>query len=318
LREANRYNSFGDYLRRTYGKRVQKITIDAGFTCPNRDGTLGVGGCTYCNNEGFSTGIRGDLSPRSVERQIIDGIEWAKRRYKAGRFIAYFQAYTNTHAPVSKLKELYDCVLDFPQIVGLAVGTRPDCVGPDVLDLVESYSEFLPEVWLEYGLQSAHDRTLRRINRRHDVRCFVEAVEAAQGRRIKVGAHIIFGLPGEDAEDMMATVDHLAALPIDGIKIHLLNILRETPLEREYADGRIRLLERGEYVGLVCDAVERLPERVLIHRLTAEAPDSILVAPDWCRDKTGVLADIDCELERRGSRQGIRASRDAGTPGQMK
>lgn len=302
--QQKRYNHFGDYLRRTYGKRVQKITIDAGLSCPNRDGTIGTGGCIYCNNEGFSPSVRRKRSEKSVEQQITDGIEWGKRRYKAGRFIAYFQSYTNTYAPAPELKELYDCVLDFPKVIGLAIGTRPDCISPTILDLIESYTEFLPEVWIEYGLQSCHDPTLEHINRGHDFECFVDAVNATAERKIKVCGHIIFGLPGETSEDMMETIERLAELPIHGIKIHLLHILRDTPLANEYAEGRVRLLAREEYVGLVCDALERLPEQVFIQRLTGEAPEDMLIAPDWCRHKTGVLADIDRELERRGSCQG--------------
>jgi radical SAM protein (TIGR01212 family) len=304
-----RYHHFGEYLRRTYGKRVQKITIDAGFSCPNRDGTIGTSGCIYCNNEGFCPNTRRDRSDKWVEKQIADGIEWGRRRYKAGRFIAYFQAYTNTYAPVLELKELYNCVLDFPKVIGLAIGTRPDCVSPEILDLIESYNEFLPEVWIEYGLQSAHDRTLERINRGHDYNCFVDAVKATAEKKVKICAHIIFGLPGETGEDMMTTIERVGSLPIHGIKIHLLHVLRDTPLEKEYAAGRVQLLERDEYVKLVCDAIERLPEAILIQRLTGEAPDRVLIAPEWCRDKTGVLEDIDRELERRGACQGCLSPR---------
>ena len=298
------YSHFGSYLRERYEVRVHKVTIDAGFTCPNRDGTKGVGGCIYCNNEGFSAHSRPSRAGLSVARQVETGIEWARRRYKARKFIAYFQAYTNTYAPLLTLKGLYDQVLDFPDVIGLDIGTRPDCVSPEIIDLVAGYTETLDEVWMEYGLQSSHDRTLQRINRGHDYQCFLDAVDATMGRGIKICVHVILGLPGESREDMLVTADRLASVPIDGIKIHLLHLLRDTPIVSLHERGELELLGRGEYVSLVCDYLERLPKHVLVHRLTGEAPPETLIAPRWCLDKGGVLRDIKTEMRRRGVGQG--------------
>lgn len=301
LTDELRYHSFGRYLRRRFGCRVHKVTIDAGFTCPNRDGSRGLGGCTFCNNTGFSPNAR--LEPAAVRQQMANGITSARRRRKAERFIAYFQAYSNTYAPLPRLRELYDEAWNFADVVGMSVGTRPDCVDPRKIDLISSYTS-RGEVWIEYGLQSARDDTLQAINRGHSYDEFLDAIDMTRDRGLKICVHTILGLPGETHEMMLDTHRRLAELPIDGIKIHLLHIMRDTVLADQYHRGEVPLLERDEFVGLVCDVLEKLPPRVVVQRMHADAPPDVLVAPQWCLDKAGILDDIRAELARRDSWQG--------------
>jgi len=297
-----RFLGFNAYLRQRFGCRVQKVTIDAGFTCPNRDGTLGQGGCTFCNNAGFSPNVRTD--PAVVREQLARGIAAARRRRrKVEKFIAYFQAYTNTYAPIKTLKALYDEAWRFPEVVGMAIGTRPDCVDDEIIDLVASYSS-RGEVWIEYGLQSAHDSTLATVNRGHDYQAFLDALERTRGRGIKVCVHTILGLPGETRDMMLETHRRLADLPIDGIKIHLIHIMRDTVMEQQYTCGEMKLLSRPEFVALVCDVLELLPPHVVIQRMHADAPREVLVAPEWCLDKVGILNEIHEALIRRDTWQG--------------
>jgi radical SAM protein (TIGR01212 family) len=230
---------------------------------------------------------------------MLRGMEAMRRRYGAERFIAYFQAFTNTYAPLDTLKRLYAEATGFPDVVGLSIGTRPDCVPDEVLDLIAS---FVPrfDAWVEYGLQSAHDSTLRAIKRGHTVAQFTDAVVRARLRGIKVCAHVILGLPGETRAMMLDTACFIASFPVNGVKIHLLHVLKESPLEALYRDGRITLLSQAEYVSLVCDFLELLPPAMIVHRLTGEAPREILVAPEWALGKHAVLRAIRAELERRG------------------
>jgi radical SAM protein (TIGR01212 family) len=295
------YRDLNSYLKEHFGARVQKVTLDAGLTCPNRDGRVGVGGCLYCNIRGSGTGAshRGI----SITQQLEEGMERMARRYGASRFIAYFQSFSNTYAPVEKLRELYQEALAFPGVVGLSIGTRPDCLSPEILDLLADISrERL--LWLELGLQSAHDETLKLINRSHDVACFTRAVMAAADRGLEVVAHVILGLPGEGPWEMAATARYLGTLPLQGVKIHLLYVASGSALERLYQSGDYRLLEEGEYVNLVADFLELLPSHLVIHRLTGDPHPEELVAPAWCRDKSRVLVGIRAELARRGSHQG--------------
>jgi radical SAM protein (TIGR01212 family) len=296
-----RYHAFSRFLRRRFGARVARVTIDAGFTCPNVDGTVTTGGCVFCDNRSFSPNRR--LPRASVRAQVERGVALLGPRYGAERFLAYFQAATNTHAPVERLSRLYDEALEHPQVVGLAVGTRPDSVPGPVLDLLEGYARDR-YVCLELGLQSIHDRSLDWMNRGHHYDAFVDAVGRCQGRVLDLCAHVILGLPGESREDMLATADALAALPVVAVKIHNLHVVRRTPLEEMYRRGEVTLLGRAEYVQVVCDFLERLPPGMVIHRLNGDAPTDWLVAPEWCRDKAGLLRDIHGELERRDSWQG--------------
>lgn len=299
------YYAFSRYLRERFGTRVYRVTIDAGFTCPNVDGKVAVGGCVYCDNRSFSPNRR--LPRQTVTAQVEHGVELMRRRFGAEQFLAYFQAGTNTYAPVEKLRRLYDEALAHPAIVGLMIGTRPDCVPDPVLDLVQSYTR---DRWvcLELGLQTIHDRSLDWMNRGHHYDSFVDAMSRAKGRGLNLCAHVILGLPGESRDDMLATADACVSFGLDAIKIHNLHVVRDTPLEEEYRAGKIKLFERDEYVSLVCDFLERLPPAMVIHRLSGDAPPDYLVAPDWCAKKGALLEAIDGEFRRRGTRQGIRCS----------
>ncbi len=300
-----RYYAFSHFLKERFGTKVYRVTIDAGFTCPNVDGTVAVGGCVYCDNRSFSPNRR--LPRATIREQVTRGVTILQQRYGADHFLAYFQAATNTYAPVAKLRRLYDEALDHPQIVGLAIGTRPDCVPEPVLDLLQDYARDR-YVCLELGLQSMHDRSLDWMNRGHHFDAFVDAVQRCRGRELDLCIHVILGLPGETRADMLATADALAALPVHAVKIHNLHVVRDTPMEKMYHAGEVRMFEREEYVQVVCDFLERLPPRMVIHRLSGDAPPDYLVAPLWCLDKPGLLRAIHAELERRDSWQGKKCS----------
>jgi radical SAM protein (TIGR01212 family) len=271
------------------------------MTCPNRDGTLATGGCIYCNTKGSGTGLF--KAGKSIREQIENTRARVVRRFKAKKFIAYFQSFTNTYAPVETLKALYDEALAVEDVAGLAIGTRPDCINAEVLDLLEGYAaDHL--IWIEYGLQSAHDETLNRINRGHDVASFEKAVAATQGRGINICAHVILGLPGETPKEMRATARYLAGLGIQGVKLHLLYVIRGTRLENLYAKGDYRCLEQAEYAELVCDFLERLPADVIIQRLTGDPHPHELVAPQWALQKKETLDLIKARLEQRNTWQG--------------
>ncbi|MCU0594874.1 MAG: TIGR01212 family radical SAM protein [Desulfobacterota bacterium] len=297
-----RYRDYNSYLREIFGERVQKIPLDAGFTCPNRDGTISVGGCIYCDRRGSGTGAMTDRG-ESLDEQVLRGMSWARKKYGASRFIAYFQSFTNTYAPVPRLRALYDRALKHEGMVGLSVGTRPDCVEEEVLDVLAAYREKLL-VWLELGLQSAHDSTLRRLNRGHDVACFDRAAAEAHAKGLNVCAHVILGLPGEDREQMMETARHLARLAIEGVKIHTLYVVKGTPLAELYGRGEYKCLEQKEYVELLLDFLEQLPQTTVIQRLTGDPMPAELVAPLWVREKTRTLNLIAKRFEERDTWQG--------------
>lgn len=300
---GQRYYPFSRFLREHFGKKVYRVTVDGGFSCPNVDGTVAYGGCVYCDNRSFSPNRRLPRVP--VREQVRRGIEILNSRYNVEQFIAYFQAATNTYAPAEKLRRLYDEALDHPQIVGLAIGTRPDCVPDEILDLLEEYARDR-YVCLELGLQTMHDRSLDWMNRGHHLDAFLDAVQRCQGRNLDLCIHVILGLPGETDADMLATAELLASLPVHAVKIHNLHVVKDTPLEDMHRRGEVRMLDRSEYVALVCDFLERLPPTMVIHRLTGDAPPDYLIAPQWCRDKQGLLRDIHAELEQRDSWQGKR------------
>lgn len=297
----NRYYDLNSYFRNIFGCRTHKITVDAGLNCPNRDGTISSGGCIYCNARGSGTGAH--AKGLSITRQLTAGKAAVAKRFKAEKFIAYFQAFSNTYASYEKLKSLYDEALSVENIAGIAIGTRPDCINDSVLDLLENYAKnYL--IWVEYGLQSIHDETLLRINRGHDFNCFVNAVNMTKGRGIKICAHVILGLPGEEKTHMLKTAKALAELKIDGIKLHLLYVVKGTKMEDLYLSGSYRCLEQDEYAQLVCDFIERLPENVVIHRLTGDPHPKELLAPLWSLEKPETLFLIKDILEKRNSRQG--------------
>jgi hypothetical protein len=304
------YLDLNTHLQSRFGARVQKITLDAGLSCPNRDGRVGTGGCLYCNARGSGTGAwaRG----LSLSRQMAEGRARLTRRYGAARFIAYFQSFSNTYAPLEQLRRLYEEALDCPQVMGLSIGTRPDCLPDEVLDLLARYAAHRP-VWLELGLQSAHEATLRLLNRGHGVACFTGAVHRAAARGLEVVAHVILGLPGEGPREMAATARYLAGLPIQGVKIHLLYVICGSALARLYEAGNYRPLDEGEYVSRVADFIERLPPRVVIHRVTGDPHPGELLAPEWCLHKNRVLGRIREEFARRGTVQGSRCP-PQGTP----
>ena len=301
---GRRYNRFSRLLRERFGTRVQKVSLDAGFGCPHRAGGRGTGGCIYCEVREFSPALADPTVP--LEAQLRSGIEAQRRRYGARKFIAYFQAFSNTHGSVDELRSRYDVVRGFPEVVGISIGTRPDCIDPDRLDLIESYADDGYLVWIEYGLQSAVDRTLERINRGHTVAQFIEAVEMTRGRRIEICVHVILGLPGETAPEMLATAELLAGLPIHGIKFHNLHVVKGTRLAEEYEAGRYRPQELGEYVWVACDFLELLPAGVTVQRLATLAPPDSLIAPAWAADNRRIVEAIEAELDRRDSFQGIR------------
>ncbi len=298
-----RYNDLNTYLRSLFGCRVQKITVDAGLSCPNRDGTLSTGGCIFCNARGSGTGAH--TRGLTITDQLLQGKQSLSRRYKAKKFLAYFQSFSNTYAPVDKLRKLYDEALAVDDVVGLSIGTRPDCVELPVLELLQAYAgQHL--IWIEYGLQSASDKTLERINRGHDVQCFVDAVSATANRGIKICAHVIIGLPGETRRDILHTARTISDLGIDGVKLHLLYVVMGTPLEALYRQGKYRCLEQQEYVDLVCDFLEHIPPEMVIQRLTGDPHPEELLAPQWSRKKAETLRRINETLEKRDSRQGSR------------
>jgi hypothetical protein len=298
-----RYTTFSEELKRVFGCRVHRISVDAGFSCPNRDGTVGSGGCIYCGGKG--SGAHGILPGASISEQIEAGKEVMIRKYKAKRFLAYFQAYSNTYAPPEILRRLYDEALAVEGVVGLIVGTRPDCLPPETIDLLSGYAR-KTYFWLELGLQSPLDRTLELLRRGHDFTAFESGVRTCKDAGIRVCAHIILGLPGETREEMLGTAAVLNGMGIDGVKIHLLHVMKDTPLAEMYGRGEVSVLDRDEYVGLVCDFLERLRPEVSIQRLTGDGGHDHLVAPLWSLGKFEVLNAIDYELQRRGTRQGSR------------
>jgi len=295
------YRIFSEHLKQRFGTRVHKISVDAGFGCPNRDGTRSLPGCLFCDPGG--AGAVGIDRRLGVAAQIEAGKEVMVRKYRAGQFLAYFQPFSNTFAPLPRLRSLYDEALAVPDVVGLAVGTRPDCLDDAVCDLLADYHR-RTYFWLELGLQSRHDRTLAWLRRGHDYACFLAAYARAKARGLRVCVHLIIGLPGESREDLLATVSDMARLRVDGVKLHLLHVLAGTPLGELYRQGTFAVLGQEEYVGLVADVLERLPGETLIHRLTGDGPRATLLAPLWSLNKWEVLNAIDAELARRGSVQG--------------
>ena len=303
---AKPYNLFSDHLKKVFGRRIHKISVDAGFSCPNRSGTRNLAGCLFCNPEGSGAiGIRQEMSVRD---QLEDGKEVMTRKYKAHGFLAYFQPFSNTFAPVERLRTLYDEALAVDGVVGLAVGTRPDCISGQAMELLAEYAH-RTYFWLELGLQSIHDATLSAINRGHDYQTFLTAFQDAREQGIRTCVHVILGLPGEDRARMLATADEMARLKVDGIKIHLLHILEDTPLADLYRTGKMEVMEQAEYISLVVDFIERLHPETLIHRLTGDGPRDQLLAPLWSLNKWEVINAIDDEFRLRNSRQGASVCR---------
>lgn len=297
-----RYNQFSAYLKNKFGAKVYKITIDAGFSCPNRDGTISTGGCIFCDESGSFSQAHSNLL--SIEEQVKTGAETLSRRFKAEKFMSYFQAYTNTYRPVNELQKIYDASLNHKDVVGLSIGTRPDCVDDEKLKLISSYKDDY-YTWVEYGLQSVHDKTLKRINRGHDYDTFLRAYERTKEFGINVCVHVIFGL-WETHDEIMQTAQTLAKLGVDGVKIHMLVALENTKLAQIYNEGGLELLSEDEYISTVCDFLEYMPKTTTIHRLAGNGLKKELIAPRWIGKKLDCLNKIDREFIRRDSYQGIK------------
>ncbi len=299
--KRKRYSDYNAYLRDLFGERVQKISIDAGLSCPNRDGRLSRLGCIYCNEKGSGSGL--SEKGLSIKQQIEAGKIGSMKKYKAKKFLAYFQSYSNTYTTVDHMKALYDEALSCEGMVGMAIGTRPDCIDPEKLDLIQTYTkDYL--VWVEYGLQSVHGETLKRINRGHTFRDFSRAIDLTRNRGIQICTHVILGLPGENREMMLETARILADSGINGIKIHLLYVIKGTPLEKLWQRGGYAPMEQPEYVDRVCDFLELLPEHIIIQRITGDPHPDELRAPLWAaryRETFNLIQDL---LEKRDTFQG--------------
>lgn len=306
--QKKRYYTFNEHLRRRFREKIFKVSLDAGFTCPNRDGTLGREGCIYCSERG-SGDFAGDQT-LSLHEQFIEVRERMKKKWPSAKYLAYFQAYTNTYASVRRLREIYEGALAEDNVVGLSISTRPDCLPADVLAYLEEVNR-RTYLWLELGLQSIHERTLEWMGRGHDYSQFLKAVYELRRREIQVCVHIILGLPGESRADMLETAQAIADLPIQGVKIHLLHVLRGTPLAELFEREPFELMTKEDYVNLVVDILEILPAEMVIHRLTGDGPPDDLVGPLWSRKKWEVLNAIDAELLRRDTWQGKKAKKKA-------
>jgi radical SAM protein (TIGR01212 family) len=299
---GKRYYSLNCFLREKFGEKVFKISLDAGFSCPNRDGTISKGGCIFCSERG-SGDFAGDRC-FSITKQFEDIKNMMNKKWKEGKYIAYFQAYTNTYAPISALREKYDEAVKQEGVVALAIATRPDCLGDEVLDLLEEFNKKV-YVWVELGLQTINDKSARLINRGYSLAVFEEALEKLHKRNIDVVVHTIFGLPEETNEDMLNTVKFVASKPIKGIKFHLLHLMEETPMVKLYEKGRLKFLEQDDYIDLVCKSITMLPETMVIHRLTGDAPRELLIGPMWSLKKWEVLNSIDRKFVENNWYQGL-------------
>ena len=295
-----RYNQFSEHLKLMFGAKVYKITLDAGFSCPNRDGKISAEGCIFCDDGGsFSQAHSNQLS---IEKQVNTGAETLKKRFKAQKFMSYFQAFSNTYKPVADLEKIYTASLCRDDIVGLSIGTRPDCIDNEKLNLISS---FTPDyyTWIEYGLQSVHDKTLQKINRGHDYKTFLSAYEQTKEKGINICLHVILNL-FETYDEMMETAKTIAKLEPEGVKIHMLCALEGTKLADLYQAGEINFMSEDEYVSTVCDFLEYLPQKTTIHRLAGNGLRTELIAPRWIGRKLDTLNRIDREFLRRDSWQG--------------
>lgn len=296
-----RYRSYSAFLKERFGEKVYKICLDGGFTCPNRDGTLSTDGCIFCSEGG--SGEFSEDSSLPISQQIARGRRQTGKKYHGGRYIAYFQAFTGTYAPIARLRELYRQAMEPEEICGLAIATRPDCLSEEVLGLLFECNRFKP-VFLELGLQTCHDSTGRRINRGYDTIVFEEAVKRCQDYGLRVCVHIILGLPGEDRDMILETIAYINRLPVQGIKMSMLHILKNTPLGDEYQKNPFPLYSLEEYVDILVTCIEALRPDIVIERITGDGPKNLLLAPLWSRDKRRVLGTIQKELARRDTFQG--------------
>jgi radical SAM protein (TIGR01212 family) len=299
---GKRYHSLNSFLREKFGQKVFKISLDAGFSCPNRDGEISELGCIFCSERGS-----GDFAGNrqfSITEQFEDIKSIMNKKWKNGKYIAYFQAYTNTYADVSILKKKYDEALIQEDVVGMAIATRPDCLSDEVLDLLENYSK-KTYLWVELGLQTIKNTTARIINRGYDLNVFEESLEKLRKRGIDVVVHTIFGLPGEGEKDMLDTIDYIAHKDIKGIKMHLLHLMKNTPLVNLYEKGELSFLKEEQYIDIICKSITMLPKEMVIHRLTGDAPRDLLIEPKWSLKKWEILNEIDRNLVEENLYQGL-------------
>lgn len=296
-----RYFTWNAHLKQQFGEKIIKVPLDAGFDCPNRDGSVAHGGRTFCSERG-SGDFAGDRKDDLVTQfnTIKDKMH---RKWKTGKYMGYFQAYTNTYAPVEQLREMYEVILEQEGVIGLSIATRPDCLPDDVVEYLAELNE-RTYLWVELGLQTVHERTANLINRAHDYQCYVDGVAKPRKHNINVCSHIINGLPLETPEMMLETAKEVAKLDVQGIKIHLLHLLKKTPMVKQYEKGLVELMNRDEYISLVCDQLEIIPPEMIVHRLTGDGPADLLVGPMWSMNKWDVLNGIDNELKQRDSWQG--------------
>ena len=298
---GKRFHNLNYFLRNKFGEKVFKISLDGGFSCPNRDGTISKGGCLFCSERG-SGDFAGDRD-FSISRQFNDIKTMMSKKWKSGKYIAYFQAYTNTYAPIDVLKQKYEEALKQEGVVALAIATRPDCLGDEVLDLLEDINKKF-YVWVELGLQTCNDETARKINRGYKLEVFEDAIKRLKERNIDFVVHSIFGLPGETKEDMLKTVEYIAHSGAQGVKFHLLHLMKGTPLVKLYERGELEFLEQEDYIDLLCKSVEMLPQEMVIHRLTGDAPRDLLIGPMWSLKKWEILNAIDRTMEENDVYQG--------------
>ena len=299
--DNKRYHTWNYHLRQTFGHKVFKVALDGGFDCPNRDGTVAYGGCTFCSAAGS-----GDFAGNRVDdltTQFQDIKDKMHSKWKDGKYMAYFQAYTNTHGPIEELKEKFESVLSQEGVVGISIATRPDCLPDEVVEYLAELNK-RTYLWVELGLQTVHERTALLINRAHDYQCYVEGVNKLRKHNIRICSHIINGLPLESYDMMMTTAKEVAKLDVQGIKIHLLHLLKGTPMVKQYEKGMLEFLSLENYVSLVCDQLEILPPEMIVHRITGDGPIDLMIGPMWSVNKWEVLNSIDAELKRRDSWQG--------------
>ena len=298
--DLTRYvNTFGRYLQHKYGERIHKLSVNAAFTCPNRDGAKGIGGCTFCNNRSFSPGSTN--SELSVSAQLAAAREKVTKVRKARKFLAYFQSYSNTYGDLQQLKSLYDAALAEPDVIGLCVGTRPDCVPDPVLALLASYQEQGYEIWLELGLQSSFDSSLERINRGHTFADYEDAVTRAHKFNLNLCTHLIMGLPGEQAKDTLVSYRKVLDLGVRAIKVHPLHIVKGTQMAREWKDGQVPELAMDDYVETLTEIILTAPDDLLFHRLTGSGVHQYLLAPEWVKHKWDILGAVYKRLEESNS-----------------
>ncbi len=299
--DKKRYHSWNYHLRQTFGHKVFKVALDGGFDCPNRDGTVAHGGCTFCSAAG-SGDFAGNRA-ESIEEQFHKIKTKMHEKWKGGKYLGYFQAFTNTHAPVKELREKFEIVLKQEGVVGLSIATRPDCLPDDVIEYLAELNE-RTYLWVELGLQTVHERTALLINRAHDYQNYVDGVRKLRKHNIRICSHIINGLPLETPQMMMETAREVAKLDVQGIKIHLLHLLKGTPMVKQYETGLLEFLSFEEYVNLVCDQLEIIPPEMIVHRITGDGPPDLMIGPMWSLNKWSVLNAIEAELIRRNSYQG--------------